>query len=343
MLFIHGGLYYWREVDVDTWLEERHAGRFTGHGDDEAIARASVVDIGKMPGHGRPGSGSSRIMPNPVADVGVKSADIEMAPASPSLAAGRVYINEPRVDPPRTHGDPFVNPMDYWYLRKSPNKNFEWGRWWRGLHLTRKWVRADFLHAHMACLLSLRSLFVHPVVSFVSCCFCLFPFFLCVGCHCDSRDVHHLFRGHSDHPWTRRRFRNCQLPQSLKQQQQQATRTQRDSTGVRGTGVAAVAEGRGGVSYSFYLFICGSFGRTHWRSFCVRLFLMSLSISPSSSLLFFPPGFRVMFFFPFRCLLLRAVLFVLWRVCMCVAFPSSFFPCSSPLSQLGDEWVHSNQ
>jgi len=138
MLFIHGGLYYWREVDVETWLEERHAGRFTGHGDDEAIARASVVDIGKMPGHGRPGSGS-RIMPNPVADVGGKSADIEMAPSSPSLVAGRVYINEPRVDPPRTHGDPFVNPMDYWYLRKSPRKNFEWGRWWRGLHLTRKW------------------------------------------------------------------------------------------------------------------------------------------------------------------------------------------------------------
>jgi hypothetical protein len=174
MLFIHGGLYYWREVDVETWLEERHAGRFTGHGDDEAIARASVVDIGKMPGHGRPGSGSSRIMPNPVAEGGVKSADIEMAPSSPSLASGRVYINEPRVDPPRTHGDPFVNPMDYWYLRKSPRKNFEWGRWWRGLHLTRKWVRTDFACAH-----GTPSFLALTVRS--SCCFIRFLLFLLVS------------------------------------------------------------------------------------------------------------------------------------------------------------------
>jgi len=177
MLFIHGGLYYWREVDVETWLEERHAGRFTGHGDDEAIARASVVDIGKMPGHGRPGSGSSRIMPNPVAEVGVKSADIEMAPSSPSLVAGRVYINEPRVEPPRTHGDPFVNPMDHWYLRKSPRKNFEWGRWWRGLHLTRKWVRT-----YSACAHGMSSFLALSVRS--SCCFLRFLLFLLVSFLC---------------------------------------------------------------------------------------------------------------------------------------------------------------
>jgi len=123
MLVLHAMLYYWRECDIEEFLAEKHEGRFLGHGNDEREAQQK-----------RQSMSSNKISPNPAS-----SADIELA--SPS-ASGRAYVNAPsaggaeEVQKGRVAG---VNPLDYWYLRKSPRDNFSLKRWWNGLHFTRKW------------------------------------------------------------------------------------------------------------------------------------------------------------------------------------------------------------
>jgi len=120
MLVLHAVLYYWRECDVEEFLEEKHEGRYVGHGNDERVEAQK-----------RHSTSSNKISPNPAS-----SGDIELA--SPS-SAGRAYVNAPSVAAEPKGRVAGVNPLDYWYLRKSAGVNFTIKRWWNGLHYTRKW------------------------------------------------------------------------------------------------------------------------------------------------------------------------------------------------------------
>lgn len=113
MLIIHGALYYWRECDIQDFLDEQQSG---GSSDD--------ADKGS--------AGTKRVAPG---------ADVEMAEQP---AGGRQYVNDPANPSSPSAGSSAVSAaaavrkLDKWYLRKNQRQEWSLKGWWGGLHYTRK-------------------------------------------------------------------------------------------------------------------------------------------------------------------------------------------------------------